>query len=101
MELPVRRLGGSSAAFDRRFFIFLESTRRRIPAGTVGVAVYGPPASNQVLYLASYHLAPVPVLLSPQRVPPRWIAAVYRREFPPGWRLIAKVSDGALLEPPR
>jgi len=100
-DLPVRRLGGSSVAFDRRFFIFLESARRRMPSGVSGVALYVPHATEQQLYLASYHLAPLPVLLSPRRVPPAWIAAVYGQSSPPGWLLIARVSGGALLRPPR
>ncbi|HVE66797.1 MAG TPA: hypothetical protein VNC59_09460, partial [Thermoanaerobaculia bacterium] len=31
-SLPDRRLGGSGAAFDRRFFVFLETARRVMPA---------------------------------------------------------------------
>ncbi len=100
-DLPVRRLGGSSAAFDRRFFIFLESVRRKVPAETAGLAIYGPAASDRVLYLSSYHLAPIPVLIDPPRVPPGWIVAVYGQKFPPGSRLIAPVSGGALLKPPQ
>ena len=100
-DLPVRRLGGSSAAFDRRFFIFLESARRKMPPGVSGVALYVPHATEQQLYLASYHLAPLAVLAAPAQVPPGWIAAVYGQGFPPGWLLIARVSGGALLRPPQ
>ncbi len=100
-DLPVRRLGGSSAAFDRRFFIFLESARRKMPRGVSGVALYVPHATEQQLYLASYHLAPIPVLPAPTRVPAGWIVVVYGLKFPPGLRLIAPVSGGALLEPPQ
>jgi hypothetical protein len=100
-DLPVRRLGGSSVAFDRRFFFFLESAKRRMPNGVSGVALYVPHTTEQQLYLASYHLAPLPVLISPRRIPPAWIAAVYGQSFPPGWSLIARVSGGALLKPPQ
>jgi hypothetical protein len=48
--------------------------------------------------LALYLFAPRPVLLSPAEVPPGWIIAVYGDWRPTGWREIAKVSDGALLE---
>ena len=100
-DLPVRRLGGSAAAFDRPFFIFLESARRRLPRAVSGVALLLPRPTEQQLYLASYHLAPIPVLIGPPRVPRGWILAVYGREFPRGSRLIASVSGGALLEPPQ
>ncbi|MGH9317082.1 MAG: hypothetical protein ACRD1P_08250 [Thermoanaerobaculia bacterium] len=100
-DLPVRRLGGSSAAFDRRFFIFLESARRKMPRGVSGVALYVPHATEQQLYLASYHLAPLPVLPAPPQVPPGWIVAVYGQNLPPGASLVARVSGGALLKPPQ
>jgi hypothetical protein len=45
-------------------------------------------------------LAPVPVLLSSRQVPPRWIAAVYGRQRPAGWREIAAIPGGALLARP-
>ena len=51
-ELAVRRLGGSGAAFDRKFFSFLENARRRIPAGTAAV-VLRPTYGDIHLYLAS------------------------------------------------
>jgi len=99
-ELAVRRLEGSGAAFDRRYFFFLESARRRLPRGVPGVAIFTPQPTRDALYLASYQLAPVPVLLSPRQVPPRWIAAVYGPARPPGWRTLLPVSDGALMLPP-
>lgn len=99
--LAVRRLEGSGSAFDRRYFFFLESARRRLPPGVRGVAIFTPRPTPEALYLASYHLAPVPVLLAPRQVPPRWIAAVYGPAMrPPGWRVLAPVSDGALMLPP-
>ncbi|HSS44715.1 MAG TPA: hypothetical protein VLO07_05170 [Thermoanaerobaculia bacterium] len=100
-DLPARRLGGSSAAFGRRFFIFLESARRKMPRGVSGVALYVPHATEQKLYLASYHLAPLPVLPALQQLPPGWIAAVYGQNLPPGALLVARVSGGALLKPPQ
>jgi hypothetical protein len=98
-EPAVRRLGGTAAAFDRPFFLFLESARRRLPPGAQGVAILGAPPTDQVLYLASYHLAPVPVLVAPRAIPAGWVAAVYGPERPPGWRVLAEVPGGAVLEP--
>jgi len=99
-ELALRRLGGSGAAFDRRYFAFLESARRKIPPGTRGVAIFVDPPTKPALYLASYTLAPVPVVLAPRQVPPRWIAAVYGQTPPAGWRVLATLPGGALLAPP-
>jgi hypothetical protein len=99
-ELALRRLAGSGAAFDRRYFAFLESARRRIPPGTRGVAIFRAPPTTEALYLASYTLAPIPVVLSPRQVPPRWIAAVYGETAPAGWRVLAALPGGALLDPP-
>ena len=99
-DLALRRLGGSGAAFDRRYFAFLESVRRTLPAGTQGVAIFRDPPTTQALYLASYALAPTPVVLAPRQVPPRWIAAVYGETVPVGWRVLATVPGGALLDPP-
>ena len=86
--------------FDRSYFVFLESVRRLVPAGTPGVAISVEKPTTQALYLASYVLAPVPVLLSPRQVPPRWIAAVYGPERPVGWREIAAIPGGALFARP-
>ncbi|HEY3171164.1 MAG TPA: hypothetical protein VGK86_01170 [Thermoanaerobaculia bacterium] len=99
-ELALRRLAGSGAAFDRSYFAFVESVRRRIPPGTPGVAISMQKSTTSALYLASYVLAPVPVLLSPRQVPPRWIAAVYGPERLQGWREIAAVPGGALYARP-
>ena len=98
-EPAVRRLGGTAAAFDRAFFLFLESARRRLPPGAAGVAILGAPATEQALHLASYHLAPLPVLVAPRAIPAGWVTAVYGPERPPGWRLLAEVPGGAVLEP--
>jgi hypothetical protein len=96
----LRRLDGSSAAFDRRFFYFLESARRRLPAGAAGVAFYEPSPRMPSRVLALYQFAPLPVRIAPreEEVPPGWVLAVYGPWRPAGWREIAKVSDGALLE---
>jgi hypothetical protein len=98
-ELALRRLAGSGAAMDRGYFAFLESARRKIPPGTRGVAIFLTPPTKPALYLASYALAPIPVVLAPRQVPPRWIAAVYGESPPAGWRVLATVPGGALLAP--
>ena len=95
----MRRLSGTAAAFDRSFFIFLEAARRRLPPTAAGVAIVGAPATDQVLYLASYHLAPRPVLIAPVALPARWFVAVYGAERPAGFRVLAELPGGALLEP--
>ncbi len=95
----LRRSNGTAAAFDRQFSVFLESARRSLPPSASGVAILGAPGSDQAAYLAAYHLAPVPVLVSPRRVPPGWVLAVYGPERPPGWRVIAPVWRGALMAP--
>lgn len=100
LELARRRAGGSGTAFDRDFFVFVEAVRRYLPAGVHGVAVFTPRSSQQELYLASYVLAPVPVLVEPDGVPPRWLAAVYRLPPPEGWRIVARLPAGALLARP-
>jgi hypothetical protein len=98
-ELALRRLSGSGAAFDRKFFVFLEALRRSLPRDARGVALYAPHPSTQELYLASYQLAPVPVLLAPARVPPRWLAALYGPPPPGEWRVIAPLPGGTLAAP--
>ena len=95
-----RRLAGSSAAFDRSYFRFLESARRLLPRGTIGVALFLPRPTAPALYLASYQLAPVAVRIEPEPVPSGWIAAVFRAPAPAGWREIARLPDGALFLPP-
>ena len=99
-ELALRRLAGSGAAFDRAYFVFLESARRLVPAGTPGVAISVEQPTTTALYLASYVFAPFPVLLSPRQVPPRWIAAGYGARQPVGWREIAAIPGGALYARP-
>ncbi|MGE5276902.1 MAG: hypothetical protein ACM3SU_07900 [Acidobacteriota bacterium] len=98
-DLALRRLDGSSAAFDRRYFFFLESARRRLPARAAGVAVQVPAPTEAFRDLALYHFAPLPALLvkSVAEVPSGWVLAVYGAARPDGWREIARVSDGALL----
>ena len=95
----MRRLSGTAAAFDRGFFVFLEAARRRLPPTAAGVAIVGAPQTDQVLYLASYHLAPRPVLISPAALPAHWVAAVYGPERPVGFRVLADLPGGALCEP--
>ena len=98
-ELAVRRLGGSGTAFDRGYFSFLEGARRRLPPRAQGVALYGVPAMDSYLFLAAYQMAPLPVRLAPLRPPPGWILAAYGPGRPPGARVLAEWSEGALLEP--
>lgn len=100
LELTLRRLNGSSAAFDRQFFLFLESVHRQLPAGTKGVAIYGVAPSNRAIYLATYWLTPVPVRVAPSGVPPGWVLAVYGSWRPPGARLITPLWNGVLLAAP-
>jgi hypothetical protein len=99
-DLAVRRANGSGTAFDRSYFVFVESIRRRLPGNIRGVAIFTPHPTTEALYLAAYELAPVPVLLAPARVPPRWLAAAYRVPPPDGWRIVARVPGGSLSAPP-
>jgi len=96
-DLAVRRLDGSSAAFDRRFFFFLESARRGLPPGAAGVAVEAPSRTDAVRNLVAYQFAPRPALLAPPEVPEGWVLAVYGNARPAGWREIVRVPGGALL----
>jgi hypothetical protein len=96
--LEVRRLGGSSTAFDRRLYFFLESARRRLPPEARGVAVFAP-ESEQARNLVVYQFAPLPAVVMPRPIPEGWIAAVYGPVRPPGWKHVADVSDGALMWP--
>ena len=95
----VRRLSGSSTAFDRRYFAFLEAARRRLPPGTRGVALFLEQPGDAPLYLAAYHLAPLPVRVAPGSVPPGWVGAAYGEPRPSGWREVARLPGGALLLP--
>ena len=99
MELALRRAHGSGAGFDRGFFDFLEAVRRQLPAGTPGIAILGKPATDQVVHAAGYELAPVPVLVGPERVPRGWLLAVYGSERPQGWKTVAPLGNGALMAP--
>lgn len=98
--LAARRLAGSGAAFDRRFFEFLEAARRALPAEIEGVALDTSRDAPEELYLASYHLAPRPVVFAPKSAPPRWAAATCGVPRPAGWRLVAKLPGGELSVPP-
>lgn len=98
-ELATRRLGGSSAAFDRRFFQFVESARRVLPRGTPGVALDLAAPGERHLYLASYTLAPVPVLLSSDSSPPGWAVAAYGGVAPSGSHLVARLPEGDVYLP--
>ena len=67
--------------------------------GTPGVAIYGAPDAEPYLYLASYALAPRPVRMAPERLPPGWIAAIYGGGTPPGARIVAHWDGGTLAAP--
>lgn len=97
--LEYRRLGGSGAAFDRGFFSFLEGARRALPREVEGVLLETSRGANEELYLASHHLAPVPVVRMPRAIPPRWAAATYGVPPPPGWRVLARLTGGVLSVP--
>jgi hypothetical protein len=99
LDSNTRRFHGTATAFDRQFYVFLESVRSRLPPGAGGVAVLGVPRTDQVFYLATYHFAPIPVLVAPEQVPPGWLLAVYGPERPPGWKVITPVWKGTLMAP--
>jgi hypothetical protein len=96
-DLAVRRLHGSSAAFDRSYFFFLEAVRRRLPPDARGVAVWVPSPGEAFRDLAAYQFAPLPALLEPREVPQGWVLAVYGSARPEGWSEIARLPGGALL----
>ena len=98
-ELAVRRLHGSGAAFDRRFFSFLENVRRSLPADAPGVAVAGAPDADPYVYLAAYWLAPVPVRFGRERPPAGWLLATYGREPRGVGPLRARLPEGFLEGP--
>ena len=99
-EPAVRRMDGSSTDFDRRYFSLLETARPRIPAGTRGIAVF-PDGELPIrgAYLTIYEFAPLPTLVAPDRVPDGWLALVYGRRRPAGWRVVEELPYGALLDP--
>jgi hypothetical protein len=103
-ELAVRHLGGSGAAFDRRYFSFLENARRRIPPDAPGVALIVPSDDPSYLYLGAYWLSPLPVVgarLLSQHGPARgWITAAYGMVPPEGADgVLARLPEGVLLGP--
>ena len=103
-ELAVRRLGGSGAAFDRRYFSFLENARRRIPPDTAAVVLI-PEPSDIHRYLATYTLAPLPVHVGPfadrWELPEGWLIAAYGERPDSDVGVVARLPEGALLAPPR
>jgi len=96
LELARRRLSGSGTAFDREYFVFLENARRRLPAGTRGVGLFGTPGTEPYTYLAGYVFAPRPVHLDPGTLPEGWVAAIYGTARPPGLRILQDWGPGAL-----
>jgi hypothetical protein len=99
-SLPVRRLGGSSADFDRPYFILLEWARRKLPPSARGLAVFPDrEIPGRGVYLTLYEFAPLPAAVAPARIPPGWLALVYGPRRPPGWRVVADLPGGALLDP--
>jgi hypothetical protein len=96
-EPAVRRLGGSGAAFDRRYFSFLENARRRLAPGTSMVFLRGVPEDEAHLYLAGYALAPRVVAISgPEPPPPGSTIAVYGRQPSASERAYAVLPEGFL-----
>lgn len=97
-DLRTRRLMGTAAAYDRRFFEFIERARSVLPPGTPGLALYAPGIPEWGgLYLAVYHLAPLPVQIAPEHPPEGFLAAVYGAPPPPGWHVRTQLPHGALL----
>jgi hypothetical protein len=94
-----RRFAGGAAAFDRDYFVFLNSVRRQLPGNAKGVALFGLEPSDRAYYLAVYWLAPTPALSAPARVPPGWVAAVYGAGAFDDWGRVATVYHGAIFEP--
>lgn len=98
-ELRLRRMAGTAAAYDRRFFQFLELAKLALPRDAKGLALYAPGIPEWGgLYLAIYHFAPFPVVIAPPEVPEGWVAAVYGRPPLPGWRVVRELPNGALLK---
>jgi hypothetical protein len=100
-DLRTRRMAGTAAGHDRRFFEFLERARLALPPGTKGVALHAPGIPEWGgLYLAVYHLAPTPVDIAPRDLPEGWVAAFYGAPHPAGARVIAELPNGALVARP-
>jgi len=99
LEPARRRLAGSSAAFDRPLFVFLESVRRTLPPSARGVGLFIPDPSEAALHLAAYEIAPRPVRLAPHPLPSGWIAAVFG-PAPAGWTVVRELPGGTLSLPP-
>ena len=96
-ELAVRRLGGSGAAFDRRYFSFLENARRRLPPGTSVVFLRDVPTDEAHLYMAAYALAPRVVAMGGPEPPlPGSAIAVYGRQPSASERAYAVLPEGFL-----
>ena len=97
-ELAVRRLGGSGAAFDRRYFSFLENARRRLPPTATLVLLSGVPNDEAHLYLAAYQLAPRMVDFSGTKRPlPGSVVAVYGRQPDQSEHALAILPEGFLM----
>jgi hypothetical protein len=102
-ELAVRRLGGSGAAFDRRYFSFLENARRSLPPGTPGVVVSDVPVDDAHRFLADYSFAPLEVVNEADRshvgLPRGWIVARYGSHPQSDERIRARFPEGILWGP--
>ena len=97
-DLRMRRMAGTAAAYDRRFYEFLELARLALPPNAKGLALYAPGIPEWGgLYLAIYIFAPFPVVIAPPEVPEGWAAAVYGAPPLPGWRVVRELPNGALL----
>lgn len=95
-----RRAERGATVYDRAFFPLLERARRELPVDARGVALYAPSLPEWGgLYYAVYHLAPVPVAIAPEKVPPGWVVLAYRTSGPAGLRVLREWPDGALLAP--
>jgi hypothetical protein len=100
-ELAVRKLGGSGAAFDRRYFSFLENVRRRLPPATRAVFLRNVPRDEAHIYLATYVLAPREVAFGgPDRPFAGSVVAVYGRRPGEAERVLALLPEGYLVSPP-
>ena len=96
--LAVRRLGGSGAAFDRKYFSFLENVRRSIPASAKGVVLVGVPEDEAHFYLANYQFAPRPMFLGTPGGPrpAGWVTATLGPQPAPDVAVLARFPEGYL-----